>query len=69
MFSLKGMLRVFNEHVQGLFCEEHCSRRIFNEVMHLYWGFGAQEIIQRKVEDERAYRERLRGRFARDADD
>lgn len=63
MHSPKGLLRVFNEHIQHRFCEEHCTRRVFDRIVSPYWCIGAEKIIRKKVEEEEAYKDRLRKRF------
>ncbi|KAI9743785.1 MAG: hypothetical protein M1818_002519 [Claussenomyces sp. TS43310] len=62
--SPKGLLRVFNEHIQRLFCPEHCSMSVFDEVVAPYWCVGAASVIKRKVEDDEDYKHRLRHAFA-----
>ncbi|KAH1627748.1 hypothetical protein LV164_006399 [Aspergillus fumigatus] len=61
--SPKGLLRVFNEHIQRRFCEEHCTQRVFDRIVSPYWCVGAEEFIQKKVVEEAEYRDRLRKRF------
>ncbi|KAJ5779744.1 hypothetical protein N7457_007464 [Penicillium paradoxum] len=61
--SPKGLLRVFNEHVQRMFCEEHCTQRLFDQTVSPYWAVGAESFIQTKVEEEAEYKNRLRKRF------
>lgn len=61
--SPKGLLRVFNEHIQRMFCEEHCTQRVFDRTVSPYWSVGAEEFIQTKVEQEAAYKDRIRKRF------
>ncbi|KKK21845.1 hypothetical protein ARAM_002895 [Aspergillus rambellii] len=61
--SPKGLLRVFNEHIQRRFCEEHCSQRVFDQTVSPYWCVGAEDFIQKKVEEEAEYKDRLRKRF------
>ncbi|GAD95327.1 hypothetical protein NFIA_044130 [Paecilomyces variotii No. 5] len=64
MHSPKGLLRVFNEHIQRRFCEEHCTQRAFDRTVSPYWCIGAEKLIQTKVEEEEAYKDRLRKRFS-----
>ncbi|KAL2871679.1 kinase-like domain-containing protein [Aspergillus lucknowensis] len=52
--SPKGLCRVFNEHIQPRYCEEHCTRKVFDQV----------SFIQRKVEEEAAYHDRVKECFA-----
>jgi hypothetical protein len=61
--SPKGLLRVFNEHIQRMFCEEHCTQRMFDGTVSPYWSVGAEELIQMKVKQEAEYKDRLRKRF------
>lgn len=62
--SPKGLYRVFNEHIQRLFCPEHCKMRIFDQVVAPYWKAGAADVIERKMKDEEKYKDRLRDVFA-----
>ncbi|KAJ5476739.1 hypothetical protein N7475_002468 [Penicillium sp. IBT 31633x] len=61
--SPKGLLRVFNEHVQRRYREEHCTQRVFDQIVSPYWCVGTEEFIQTKVEQEAEYKDRLRKRF------
>ncbi|KAJ5971878.1 uncharacterized protein N7479_001796 [Penicillium vulpinum] len=61
--SPKGLLRVFNEHIQRIFSEEHCAQRLFYRTVSPYWSVGAEEFIQMKMEQETEYKDRLRERF------
>lgn len=61
--SPKGLLRVFNEHIQRMFCEEHCSQRVFDRTVSPYWSVGAEDFIELKVHQEAEYKDRLRKRF------
>ncbi|PYH92100.1 hypothetical protein BO71DRAFT_411241 [Aspergillus ellipticus CBS 707.79] len=61
--SPKGLLRVFNEHIQGRFCEEHCTQRVFDRTVSPYWCVGADDVIQKKINEEAEYKDRLRKRF------
>ncbi|PLB45671.1 hypothetical protein P170DRAFT_457965 [Aspergillus steynii IBT 23096] len=62
--SPKGLLRVFNEHIQGRFCEEHCTQRVFDQTVSPYWSAYSESFIQRKDKEETEYKDRLRKRFA-----
>jgi Phosphotransferase enzyme family len=62
--SPKGLYRIFNHHIQRLFCLEHCRKRVFDQVLAPYWGVGAQEIIEKKIKDEQEYKDRLKEMFA-----
>ncbi|OJJ69560.1 hypothetical protein ASPBRDRAFT_198212 [Aspergillus brasiliensis CBS 101740] len=62
--SPKGLLRVFNEHIQRRFCEEHCTQSIFDRTVSPYWCVDAKGIIEKKVEEEKDYKNRLKVRFA-----
>lgn len=46
--SPKGLCRVFNEHIQRRFCEEHCTQRVFDRTVSPYWRAGAEDFIQRR---------------------
>jgi hypothetical protein len=59
----KCLLKLFGQHVQGRYCEEHCYRGVFDEVVSRYWNVGAEEIIQKKVQQKAEYKDRLRVRF------
>ncbi|KAE8152478.1 hypothetical protein BDV25DRAFT_150937 [Aspergillus avenaceus] len=61
--SPKGLLRVFNEHVQRRFCEAHCTQRVFDQTVSPYWCIGAEDYIHKRVEEEQEYKDRLRRRF------
>lgn len=61
--SLKGMLRVFIEHIQRRYCEDHCTQRVFDHTVSPYWCVGAEDLIQKKVAEEAEYKDRLRKRF------
>lgn len=61
--SPKGLLRVFNEHIQHMFCEEHCTQRVFDRTVSPYCSVGAEEFIQTKVEQEAEYKDQIRKRF------
>jgi hypothetical protein len=52
------------KHIQRMFCEEHCTQRVFDRTVSPYWSVGAEEFIQRKVEQEAEYKDRLRKRFS-----
>ncbi|PYH92804.1 hypothetical protein BO71DRAFT_485105 [Aspergillus ellipticus CBS 707.79] len=41
----KGLLRVFNQHIQRRFCEEHCTQSIFDRIVSPYWGIDAEGLI------------------------
>ncbi|KAJ5781828.1 uncharacterized protein N7518_010311 [Penicillium psychrosexuale] len=61
--SPKGLLRVFNEHVQRMFCEEHCTQPVFDRTVSPYWSVGAEKFIETKVEQEAEFKDRIRKRF------
>ncbi|OQE13387.1 hypothetical protein PENFLA_c049G06775 [Penicillium flavigenum] len=61
--SPKGLLRIFNEHIQRIFCEDHSTQRVFDRTVNPYWSVGAEEFIQMKVKQEAEYKDRLRERF------
>lgn len=62
--SPKGMYNLFTDHVQPLFNKEHGRRRIFDDVVYWYWGVGAQDMIDKKLEDREVYRAKVREAFA-----
>lgn len=64
LHSPKGLLRVFNEHIQRIFCEEHCTSRVFDRTVSPYWTPKAEEFIQAKISQEEEYKNQLRRRFA-----
>lgn len=37
LHSPKGLLRVFNEHIQRSYCEDHCTQRVFDRTVSPYW--------------------------------
>ncbi|KIW62204.1 hypothetical protein PV04_10401 [Phialophora macrospora] len=47
--SPKGLYRLFNEHLQPLFCPDHCSMRLFDQIVAPYWSVGAAAVIQAKM--------------------
>ncbi len=61
--SPKGLCRVFTDHIQRRFCPQHCEMRIFDQVVAPYWGIGAAQEIERKIEEEERYKNRLREVF------
>lgn len=60
----KGLFRVFNEHIQRLFCEEHCDAKVFDDVVAPYWSIGAADVIDGKISEEGRYKDQLREAFA-----
>lgn len=62
--SPKGLYQLFNEHIQPLFHPEHNEMSIFDKVVAHYWSIGAAEVIQRKIKEEKEYKDRLREAFA-----
>ena len=63
--SPKGLCRVFNEHIQRRFREEHCTQRVFDQTVSPYWCTGADDFIQQQVKEEAEYKDRPRKRFNR----
>ncbi|KAJ5976554.1 hypothetical protein N7481_010261 [Penicillium waksmanii] len=63
LHSPKGLLRVFNEHIQRIFCEEHCTQRVFDRTVSPYWTTKAEDFIQAKLWQETAYKDQVRKRF------
>ncbi|POR33924.1 Uncharacterized protein TPAR_05878 [Tolypocladium paradoxum] len=59
----KGMYNLFNRHVQPLFNKEHPRNKIFDDVFYWYWGFGAQDLIDKKLRDKQDYIARVREAF------
>ncbi|POR32376.1 Uncharacterized protein TPAR_07411 [Tolypocladium paradoxum] len=59
----KGMYNLFGRHIQPLFNKHHSEMAIFDEVFFWYWGFGAQEAINRKLKDKEDYFVRVRAAF------
>lgn len=62
----KGMYNIFNRHVQPLFNRDHPDQAIFDEVFFWYWGFGAQEMIDKKLGDQENYLARVKEVFGQD---
>lgn len=60
----KGMYNLFDRHIQPLFNKDHPEQAVFDEVFFWYWGFGAQETIDRKLRDKENYLARVRDVFA-----
>lgn len=61
--SPKGLFRVFNEHIQPLFCASHCNMSIFDEAVAPYWSTGAGDLMQSKIEYEKTYQDQIRQAF------
>lgn len=61
--SPKGLFRVFNEHIQRLFCPEHCDMKIFDEVVAPYWKTDAAYVIEERIKEEERYKDKLRAAF------
>ncbi|CZS99684.1 hypothetical protein WAI453_002381 [Rhynchosporium graminicola] len=61
--SPKGLLSVFTEHIQRRFCPPHCEMAIFDQVVSPYWRVGAVDVIERKIEEESRYKERIKEYF------
>ncbi|KAG0160932.1 Aminoglycoside phosphotransferase [Penicillium digitatum] len=61
--SPTGLLRVFNEHIQRMFCENHCTQCVFDQTVSPYWSVGAEEFFQTKVKPEAECKERITKRF------
>jgi hypothetical protein len=59
----KGMYNLFNRHIQPLFNQEHPDLKVFDEVFYWYWGFGAQDLIDKKLRDKEDYVSRVREAF------
>lgn len=62
--SPKGMLRVFVEHIQRRYCEDHCTQRVFDHTVSPYWCIGTADLIEKKLAEEAEYKDQLRKRFA-----
>ena len=60
----KGLYRIFNEHIQRLFCFEHCNMRRFDEMVAPYWSIDSAEVIERKIEEDEMYKGQLTEAFA-----
>jgi|1185.fasta_scaffold1653052_1 hypothetical protein len=58
--SPKGMLRVFNEHVQRQFCEEHCTQRVLITRIFLIGLLGPRTLFRRRLRLMRGIRIVLR---------
>lgn len=48
LHSPKGLCRIFNEHIQRLFCLDHCRMRMFDQIVALYWAIGAAKVERRR---------------------
>jgi hypothetical protein len=64
--SPKGLYEIFNEHIQRLFCPEHCNMRLFDEIVAPYWSIDAEDVIKGKIKEEQCYKDRLREAFNTD---
>lgn len=60
----KGLYWAFNEHIQRMFCPEHCGTRSFDRIVAPYWCLGAADVIETKIKEEEMYKDRLRDVFA-----
>ncbi len=58
-----GMYNLFNRHIQPPFNQEHPDRKVFDEVFYWYWGFGSQDLIDKKLRDKEDYVTRVREAF------
>ncbi|KAI1990167.1 hypothetical protein LOZ53_003312 [Ophidiomyces ophidiicola] len=56
--SPKGLWRVFTDHIQRRFCEEHLTEPLFDHIVAPYWAVGTQELIKKKVADDVEYHKR-----------
>jgi len=65
LHSPKGLYRIFNEHIQRLFCLDHCHMRMFDQIVALYWAIGTAKVVEKKIEEEESYKNQLREAFAR----
>ncbi|KAK4236864.1 hypothetical protein C8A03DRAFT_45194 [Achaetomium macrosporum] len=65
----KGMFRVFNANIQSLFNKKHCRGSVFDRVFFWYWGFGAQQLIEKKLKDKEDYVVRIKEAFGEDGID
>lgn len=61
----RGMYTLFNRHIQPLYNKEHPDRKIFDDVFYWYWGFGAQDLIDKKLRDKEEYVARVREAFTK----
>ncbi|KAH6715962.1 hypothetical protein BKA61DRAFT_654855 [Leptodontidium sp. MPI-SDFR-AT-0119] len=61
--SPKGLFRVCNEHIQRLFCPEHCDMKIFDQVVVPYWKTDAAYVIEERIKEEERYKDQLRAAF------
>jgi hypothetical protein len=60
----KALYRLFIEHLQPLFCPDHCSMWLFDQIVAPYWSVGGAAVIHAKVDEEARYKDRLREAFA-----
>ncbi|QPH16134.1 hypothetical protein C2857_000696 [Epichloe festucae Fl1] len=60
----RGMYTLFNRHIQPLYNKEHPDRKIFDDVFYWYWGYGAQDLIDKKLRDKEEYVASVREAFA-----
>ncbi|KND87050.1 hypothetical protein TOPH_08319 [Tolypocladium ophioglossoides CBS 100239] len=59
----KGMYTLYNRHIQPRFNRDHPSLKVFDDVFYWYWGFGAQDLIDKKLRDKEDYVARVREAF------
>ncbi|ELR04307.1 hypothetical protein VC83_06012 [Pseudogymnoascus destructans] len=58
--SPKCMYSLFNDHVQRIFCAEHCDTSLFDWVVSSYWARDVDAVIEKKLKEEDDYKEQLR---------
>ena len=58
--SPKGMYTIFNQHIQRMFCAEHCRTTLFDGVVAPYWARDTDAVIERKPKEEESYKDQLR---------
>ncbi|RLL93487.1 hypothetical protein CFD26_100822 [Aspergillus turcosus] len=61
--SPTGLHAIFYDRIQPLYSEKHAKDPNFYLMISHYWGRGAAEFIKSKLDDKRAYDERLRDAF------
>jgi hypothetical protein len=47
---------IFDQHLQRIFCAEHCSIALFVEIVVTYWTIDAANAIDRKIGEENVIR-------------
>ncbi|KFZ10245.1 hypothetical protein V501_05268 [Pseudogymnoascus sp. VKM F-4519 (FW-2642)] len=64
--SPKGMIMIFNKHIQSMFCAENCKTTVFDDVVSSYWARDVDAVIEKKLKEEDGYKEQIRNALLAD---